>query len=775
MITGRHNRLVRLEPRSTTAYVSQNRTVLATGLDGFVCPRPDQGLIVHQTRMINKYKYLLNGSDFVPVAMSNVDQHSWMGYYIQAAPGYHVKDYDRGSGEMSIMSEKTIELRVTRFVGLGVHEDLYLTNYSQKQANFELQMEIDGDFADQQEVNRERKQQGKLTREWRRADDGRWELLLDYAAENHYSHQGNVGFATIHRALAYRVQKSPTQPQYKDGRVCLQVSLAPLEEWHACIEFVPFIEGEAMPPFYDCKALNERSSVFDIMSDAYLSNATYFTTVRSEDLSQLVADTLEQAKSDLAALRLFDFDHGYNSWTVAAGLPIYIALFGRDTLTASWQAAISSDQMLRGTLQELPRWQGTVVNDWRDEEPGRMLHEAHTGPLAALRYNPRSRYYGSATTSKFYPIVLAELWHWTGDKEAVAPLIDPALRGLEWCDQYGDIEHDGFYSYLTHSSQGTKNQGWKDSGDAIVDADGEQVEPPISTVEEQGFAYAAKLHLSEVLWWLDRREEAKRLFHQALELKKRFNEVFWMPDEQYFAMGLGPERKQIRSITCDPGHCLTTGIIDSSLAEHVMRRMMQPDLFTGWGLRTLSSKHPAFDPFSYHRGSVWPVEHGSFVMGFMRYGYHDAVNTLARGIFDAAQMFAFHRLPEVFSGHQRDEAHPFPALYPKTCWPQAWSASSVFALMQAMLGLYPYAPLNLLIVDPHLPVWLPEITVTNLHVGKAVVAIRFYREASGRSSYEVLDKRGRLYVARQANPWSQTDGAAERIVDLLTSLLPGKH
>ncbi len=206
-----------------------------------------------------------------------------------------------------------------------------------------------------------------------------------------------------------------------------------------------------------------------------------------------------------------------------------------------------------------------------------------------------------------------------------------------------------------------------------------------------------------------------------------------------------------------------------------MRRMLQPDLFTGWGLRTLSSEHPAFNPFSYHRGSVWPVEHGSFVMGLMRYGYHDAVNTLARGIFDAAQMFAFHRLPEVFSGHQRDDAHPFPALYPKTCWPQAWSASAVFALLQAMLGLYPYAPLNLLIVDPHLPGWLPEITVTNLHVGKAVIAIRFYREPSGRSSYEVLDKRGRLYVVRQPNPWSQTDGATERVVDLLTSLLPGKH
>ncbi len=772
MKDSKQGRIIRLQPHNTIEYVSQDRTVLATGLDGCVSPHPDQGLFVYETRMVNQYNYRLSGEPFFSVALSNIEQHSWMGYYIQTPP--EQRGDEHASGYISDMSEHTIELRVTRSIGQGVHEDLYLTNHTQKPSALELQIEIDGDFIDPKEAYAGRKQNGRITREWREIN-GIHELYFDYVAENHFSHQGHSGTARIHRGLAYRIVNAPAEPTYTNGVIRMQVSLAPHQQWHACVEFVPFIEEQELRPLYDCAALTSRANSLDHRSDIYLSNAAIFSAPHSEDLSHAVVETLEQAKSDLAALRLFDLDHGPDAWIMAAGLPKYLALFGRDTLTAAWQAAISSPQMMRGVLQELPRWQGSVIDDWRDEQPGRMLHEAHTGPLSALRSNPRTRYYGSATTSKFYPTVLGELWHWTGDKEMVASLIEPALRAVEWCDEYGAFMHDGFYSYMTHSEQGNKNQGWKDSGDAIVHADGSQVKAPISTVEEQGFAYAAKLHLSEVLWWCDRKDDSKRLFHEASELKKRFNDVFWMDDEQYFAMGLGPDRKKIRSITCDAGHCLTTGIIDSSRAECVMRRMMRPDLFTGWGLRTLSADHPAYDPFSYHRGSVWPVEHGSFAMGFMRYGFHDAVNAISRGIFDAAAMFDFRRLPEVFSGHQRDEQHPFPALYAKTCWPQAWSASSVFTLVQAMLGIYPYAPLDILIVDPNLPDWLPEITISNLHVGKASVDIRFYRREDGNSSYEVLDKRGTLYVVRQPSPWSQTDGNVERLVDMLASVAPGKH
>ena len=507
---------------------------------------------------------------------------------------------------------------------------------------------------------------------------------------------------------------------------------------------------------------------------AFLDDSTQFSSPTSRTLTTVIVGALEQARHDLAALRLHDLDQGERAWVPAAGIPIYIALFGRDTLTVAWEAAMVSTQMAQGTLPLLAKLQGKVVDDWRDEQPGRMLHEAHTGPLATLGFNPRARYYGSATTSGFYPVVLAQLWHWTGDKELIAPLIDPALKALRWKDDWGDLDGDGFYEYLTRSTQGVKNQGWKDSGDAIVHADGSQVEPPIATCEEQAFVYVSKLHMAELLWWFDRKDEAQKLHHEASELKKRFNEAFWMDDLGYFAMGLDSQKRQIQSVAEAPGHCIACGFVDDGLVGRTVNRLLSDELFSGWGVRTLSAKHPAFNPFSYHRGAVWPVEHGSFAMGFMRYGLHAELEKMARGMFDAAALFDFQRLPEVFSGHQRDERRPFPALYPKTNWPQAWSSSAVFTIVQCMLGIYPYAPLHALFVDPHLPEWLPEITISNLHVGQSVASLRFYRERDGSSGYEVLDKRGPMHVVRQPSPWSMTTGPLERIMDALTSVLPGK-
>jgi glycogen debranching enzyme len=528
-------------------------------------------------------------------------------------------------------------------------------------------------------------------------------------------------------------------------------------------------DGKALPTPSRCWA-EEEPDDYERKRRIFLKESTRARTGESGTLAPVVAAALERARRDLAALRLYDFDRGDRAWTMAAGLPIYVALFGRDTLTASWQSALLGPEMMRGTLEELPRWQGRKTDAWRDEQPGRMLHEAHTGPLEMLGENPRARYYGSVTTSGFYPFVVSELWHWTGDRNRVAALVEPALEALAWLERDSDRNRDGFYDYRTRSPQGVRHQGWKDSGDAIVDERGTPVSPPIATCEEQAFAYAAKLHLSEVLWWLRRRDEARKLFHEAEELKKRFNDVFWMEREGYLAMGIGPDGRLIRAIGSNAGHCLASGILDASRAERVAARLMEADLFSGWGVRTLSSENPAYNPYSYHRGSVWPVEQGTFGLGFFRYGLMDHLQRLARAQFEAAELFELHRLPEVLSGHARSAELPFPALYPRSNSPQAWSSSALFSFVQALLGLYPYAPLRLLIVDPHLPEWLPEITLEGLRVGRAKVTIRFFRNGE-RSSYEVLEKRGSLHVVRQPSPWSLTAGVGERLRDVLGSLV----
>jgi glycogen debranching enzyme len=768
------NSLIRLHPRPDTPYVSQGYTSLAADRDGCISGGPEHGLFVHETRLLSRYRWSIDGASPEPVALSNVAQHTWMGYYIAPAPGGGKREPDRGSGQVPDAAEWTLELRLSRYVGDGLHEDVDLTNFTQRSIGFTLELEAEADYADQAETRDERQQRGTLTRRWRQAGDGAWELIFDYRAEHEAKQQGDRGIARIHRGLTLRLDHVTSPPVYTNGRISFRIDLAPQATWHACVDMIPLIDGRTLSPLYSCRSFAGIHNEHDRRRRQFLSEATSFSAPGCQTRTSAVLGALEQAKQDLATLRLYDLDQGERSWTMAAGLPIYTALFGRDTLTAGWQAALVGPEMMCGTLAELARRQGAVVDDWRDEQPGRMLHEAHTGPLAMLNFNPRRRYYGSITTSGSYPVVVSELWHWTGDKELVRPLIEPALKALRWLDTYADQDGDGFYEYQTHSAQGVKHQGWKDSGDAIVYEDGADVEPPIATCEEQGFVYIAKLHLSEVLWWLGDRDEAKRLYHEAGELKERFNTAFWMEDEGFFALGLDARKRQIRSITSNPGHCLATGIVDEARALPTAERLLAADLFSGWGVRTLSALHPAYNPYSYHRGSVWPVEQGTFALGFMRYGLHENVERICRGQFEAAALFDFYRLPELFSGHTCDADHPFPALYPRANWPQAWSSSAIFTLVQALLGLYPYAPLNMLLLDPHLPEWLPEITLGSLRVGDAAITIRFWRKEDGTSDYQVLDKRGSLHVLRQPSPWSLTAGFGERLKDALTSLLPGK-
>jgi glycogen debranching enzyme len=752
VIERRADDLIRIRPWEDLVVVSQGRIVLATDRDGFFDGGAHRGLFVHQTRLLSRWRYRIGGETPQPVALSNVSQHSWAGYYVRLPPGADPGPKDEGSGHMQAMSERTLELLLSRAVDDRLREEVCLTNFSPEPTAFDLEIELDADFADQGETLDERRQHGEIAQGWNRE-----------AAELAFSYRAEHGAARIERGVRIRVTESGSPPSCADSRISFRVELPPRASWRAVLEVTPEISDV------------EGGIGRDIARrrDLFLAESASFTAPLCETLAPVVISAAERARRDLASLRLADLDDGERGWTLAAGLPLYVALYGRDALTAAWQAAMLGPEMMEGSLNVLAKLQGRKVDDWRDEQPGRMLHEAHTGPLAALDFNPRRRYYGSITTSGFYPLVLAELWHWTGDRDLVRPLVRPALDALAWLEKSSDRDGDGFYDYQTRSSQGVVHQAWKDSGDAIVDADGAPVSPPIATCEEQAFVHVAKLHLSEMLWWLDEKDEARRLYREAAELKKRFNDAFWMEDEGFFAMGLDSRSRPIRAIGSNPGHGLAAGIVDDALVKRTAARLLAPDLWSGWGVRTLSTENPAFNPYSYHRGSVWPVENGSFSMGFLRYGLHGELETLCRGQFEAARLFDFHRLPEVLSGHARDEAHPFPALYPQTNSPQAWSASAVLCLLQSMLGLFPYAPLKMLLVDPHLPEWLPEITVRNLRVGQAAVTLRFHRKGK-ESDYEILEQRGTLHVLRQPSPWSLTAGFAERVKDALTSLLPGR-
>ncbi|CAN7421708.1 amylo-alpha-1,6-glucosidase [Brevundimonas sp. LjRoot202] len=759
--------LIRLRPRAGTTYVSSDRTVLATRDDGVLVPELDRGLFVDETRLLSRWRWLIEGAPPQSVSASNVAQHSWLGYFIAPAPGGHA---ERERDPISGAAQEAVELRLSRYVGGGMHEDVDLTNFARWPIRLTLALELESDFADQAETGGDRRQKGRKTSVWSEGE-GAWDLTTTYEATHRYDHQGETGTARIRRGLTVRFAHATTPPRRRRNRISFDVSLAPGEAWHCCVDLIPEIESRRLAPRYGCRSFEAPDNPYERRTAIFLDEATRFSSRESGTLAPVVIGALEQGKHDLAALRLFDLDVGERAWTPAAGLPLYVALFGRDTLTAAWEAAPVSTDLMRGTLPVLADWQGKEVNDWRDEQPGRMLHEAHDGPLAALNFNPQGRSYGSLTTSGFYPFVVAQLWHWTADKALVQPFIDPAVKAIQWLRACSDRDHDGFFDYRTRSAMGTENQGWKDSGDALVHADGSSARTPIATCEEQGIAFAAMLNMAEVLLWFGRRDEAKHLYDDAVELKKRFNAAFWMEDEGTFAMALDRDRRQVRSVGSNALHCVATGIADKALVPRTLDRLMAPDMFSGWGVRTLSSEHPSYNPYSYHRGTVWPVEHGPFAVGAYRYGCHERVEQICRAQFETAALFDHFRLPECIAGHPRDGDHPFPAVYPAANSPQAWSATTVYTLLQAMLGLQPFAPTRMLFIDPFLPPWLPEVTLTGLRVADATVSLRFFRKPNGHSDYEVLDKQGSLHVIRQPSPWSLTANFGERAKDLLAGAL----
>jgi glycogen debranching enzyme len=435
-----------------------------------------------------------------------------------------------------------------------------------------------------------------------------------------------------------------------------------------------------------------------------------------------------------------------------AGLPLYLQFFGRATLTIGWQALLATPTPLRDALRVNAALQGTRIDDWMDEEPGKLIHQAGRGPLAILGHNPFSRYYGDYATAPDFLIMVGQYLTWTNDVATVRALLPAARKAIEWIERYGDLDGDGFLEYVCRSPKGVKNQGWKDSDDAIVDEEGNVVENPSATCEIQAYWYVGLQQVALVFLRTGDVGYALGLLRKARDLKARFNAAFWMEDEGFYALALGPDKRQVRSIASNAGHLLAAGIVPHDRAKRVARRLMREDLFSGWGIRTLSSEHPAYNPFSYHLGSVWPVENGTFALGLARYGLWEELHRLAEGIFAATDSFAANRLPEALGGQPRDAAHPFPAIYPRSCEPHGWSASMIVIVVQALLRLYPLAPLGLLLVDPHLPPWLPDLRLDGVRVGPARVDLAFERQADGETRFRVTGRDGTVRVLRQPPP-----------------------
>jgi glycogen debranching enzyme len=387
-------------------------------------------------------------------------------------------------------------------------------------------------------------------------------------------------------------------------------------------------------------------------------------------------------------------------------------------------------EIARTTLRLLARSQGTELNPMRDEEPGKILHELRFDELSAAGELPYSPYYGSIDSTPLFLLLVAEYYDWTADLRLVRELLPAIKAAFEWMDVFGDPKGDGYLSYEKRSAKGLVNQGWKDSWDAVVHANGTLAQPPIALAEVQGYAYAARRRLAPVLERVGEARLAARLRRDAKRLYQRFNDDFWMPSQNFYAIALDGNRQHVESVTTNPAHCLWTGLIDPAHAPEVVSRLLANDMFSGWGLRTLAGGSPRFNPIGYHLGSVWPHDNSIAAMGFKMYGLHDELNEVATALFDACTSFPYFRLPEVFGGETRS-AHNAPVPYPVACRPQAWAAGAFLLITQAMLGLKPEAPeKRLRIVDPKLPYWLNSVNVRGLRVGAGEVSLNYRRDGN---------------------------------------------
>jgi glycogen debranching enzyme len=420
-------------------------------------------------------------------------------------------------------------------------------------------------------------------------------------------------------------------------------------------------------------------------------------------------------------------------------------VFGRDALLTSLQLLAVNPGLALETLETLAGLQGSRQDPWRDEEPGKIVHEVRRGELAGAGVIPQTRYYGTVDATPLFVLLFAMHFEWTADRRFAERLLPNVTAALEWIDRHGDIDGDGFVEYLCRSPLGSANQGWKDSPDSVVHTDGRQAVGPIALSEVQGYAYMAKVRVAGVFEALGDRTAAARLRAEAVALRRRFDAAFWMEDEGCFAMALDGDKRQVRTVTSNPGHCLYSGIVEDDKAELLARRLVQPDMFSGWGIRTMSATAAAYNPMSYHNGSVWPHDTALIAAGLYRSGFVEPADRVAAALFDAASHSRDLRLPELFGGFSRRAAGG-PVAYPTACAPQAWAAGAPFLILQAMLGISARADRETItIARPHLPSWLRTVELADLRVGPSRLSLVFRRHGET-TSCSVAGRHGDVEV-----------------------------
>ncbi|HYM51142.1 MAG TPA: glycogen debranching N-terminal domain-containing protein [Candidatus Limnocylindrales bacterium] len=686
--------------------LKENRIMMVSDEMGNVPAGNTQGfgLYTSDTRFLSTYEFRLNRLE--PILLSSSTDESYVATFQMINPMLEVDEGKR------TIPQQVLSIRRSRFIYGGLHERIGIQNCGREPVDIEVELVFGADFLDIFEVKADSRGQ-----------------VLRYLGRQRPLEVHEHGLTFIYDGLDGVTRRTEvvlhTPPSRRhDNRVAWDFHLESKETVTLLIDVIPLIDERepALEYLYDDALL--------ALQRSYRHWNSELTAVATTN-AFLDRGLLRRSQMDLRIL-VEEFDTGLMPM---AGIPWFSAPFGRDALITSMQTLMLNPEIARGTLRYLAAHQGKQVDLTREEEPGKILHEIRFGELANLKQIPHTPYYGSVDSTPLFLVCAVEMMDWLDDRDLFVELLPNLMSALRWIDEYGDLDHDGFVEYDERAKGGVRNQGWKDSHDSLLYPDGRPAELPAALVEVQGYVYQAKLGLSRILERFNEPQLAERLGREAAELRRHFELGFWMDREQFYAQGLDRHKAQIPSITSNPGHCLWAGICDAERAELVSERLLAPDMFSGWGIRTLSAASPHYNPMSYHNGTIWPHDNSIAAAGLRRYGRSREALRVIEGIMEAGIRMPQYRLPELFCGFKRDALfNTGPTEYLVSCNPQAWGAGAAFHLLQTGLGIVPDTTAGRVYIAP---VPLP---------GVSSVEVRGMRIGGGRLSFRVSYNGGRPQV-----------------------------
>jgi len=659
-----------------TISVLEGNNFVVSDLRGDIDASPTEplGLFAWDTRFLSRWLLTVDGQRPNVLSTDDLD-YFYVQFFLVPGTGTIYVDAD-----LSIIRK--------RAVGNGFHEDLTILNHKDQPVELKVRIEAAADFVDLFEVKDKLTKKGEC---YQRIESDR--LVLGYRRETF-----------VRETLITASAKTDID----EHGLSFAVHIEPHGEWTTCLEVVAGLGGlgeyheEATYGHGDRRARPNVKMSLDKLGEAVPRLSCDWPSLQV---------TYRRSLIDLAALRFYPMVLPGQALP-AAGLPWFMTLFGRDSIITSYQALPFGSRLAVTTLLVLAQRQGTRIDDFRDEEPGKILHEQRFGEMTAFEERPHSPYYGAADVTPLFLILLDEVERWTGNAELVRQLEMEARAALTWIDKYGDRNGDGYVEYDRRNKEtGLENQCWKDSWNSIQFADGTLSRLPRATCEIQGYVYDAKrrcARLARQLW--NDPALAEQLEKEAAELKRRFNQDYWLEAREFFALAIDGDGRKVDSLTSNIGHLLWSGIVEDDKAEAVVRHLMGEKLFSGWGVRTMAEGEGGYNPIGYHVGTVWPHDNSFIAMGLRRYGYREEAAQIAMGMLEAATYFK-GRLPEAFAGYPR-ELTGFPVEYPTACSPQAWASGAPLLLLRAILGLEPVG--DHLLVDPALPAMLGQIELLDI-------------------------------------------------------------